>query len=684
MWSIVRGVLQAFGNKPTSIHSAARSGDLETIRTLARQLPNIDAEENAEGSQNWSALQFAAWYGHSEAIKELMKFGASPARQDKNGCTALHLAVMMGRKDAAECLLRGGAEVDAEDKKGMTPLHRCAIEGDESVVALLLKYQANMEAIDKNGGTALHLACWKGHKSVVCKLLDWGAFTTAMDNEGNTPLHEAAIAGHGDIMEKLIQIGAPTHIRNKDGMTAQDLLVRFGREAMEAISLNGIADNRPEGDKDMVGRERSDGWGESSSESDWEAIDGGRCRHPEGENRRAMDRDDGWGESESIEDWDLTPATGRHEGARPPDQPSEASDVEVRTWHGVIVVNAEELLRSCMEGYATSTMFGKLVRCFFQGKRVIVRQFRNDAFSDLLLAVQLQHPHLATVLGVCLNPPQLLLDAADGTLSDYLFHANRTMLSWGDRLRIMMEVTAALAYLESVPWKNLAHGPLSCDSVYLAEDLHVKLFDFGIPWNNETQSKDALIGSLGLLFLRLLTGNDCERLSFEVKLALQSNSFYSMLDHRAGGWPITESVLVARLALKCIEGAGSAGRPDLRLCILETLKMVHGNLGFQLPREVPPPQVTDGDLEVAEAQTPGTSQQEPPSLFVCPITHELMRDPVVAADGYTYERAEIEDWISRGHPTSPMTNAPLLNLHLTSNHALKSAISEWGSGNAQF
>jgi hypothetical protein len=37
-----------------------------------------------------------------------------------------------------------------------------------------------------------------------------------------------------------------------------------------------------------------------------------------------------------------------------------------------------------------------------------------------------------------------------------------------------------------------------------------------------------------------------------------------------------------------------------------------------------------------------------------------MKDPVLAADGYTYERTAIETWLS-SHDTSPVTNAMLPN-----------------------
>ncbi|XP_047436473.1 WD repeat, SAM and U-box domain-containing protein 1 [Mugil cephalus] len=66
-----------------------------------------------------------------------------------------------------------------------------------------------------------------------------------------------------------------------------------------------------------------------------------------------------------------------------------------------------------------------------------------------------------------------------------------------------------------------------------------------------------------------------------------------------------------------------------------------------------------------------------PDEFLCPITRELMREPVIAADGYSYEREAIESWISTKNRTSPMTNLPLLTTLLTPNYTLKMAIGRW-------
>ncbi|NXU53948.1 WSDU1 protein, partial [Turnix velox] len=66
-----------------------------------------------------------------------------------------------------------------------------------------------------------------------------------------------------------------------------------------------------------------------------------------------------------------------------------------------------------------------------------------------------------------------------------------------------------------------------------------------------------------------------------------------------------------------------------------------------------------------------------PDEFLCPITRELMKDPVIAADGYSYEKDAIESWISSKRRSSPMTNLPLPSAVLTPNRTLRMAISRW-------
>lgn len=56
---------------------------------------------------------------------------------------------------------------------------------------------------------------------------------------------------------------------------------------------------------------------------------------------------------------------------------------------------------------------------------------------------------------------------------------------------------------------------------------------------------------------------------------------------------------------------------------------------------------------------------------------EVMEDPVVAADGQTYDRMYIQQWLSRGKRISPLSGAQLPHTALTPNYSIKSAIKDW-------
>lgn len=65
-----------------------------------------------------------------------------------------------------------------------------------------------------------------------------------------------------------------------------------------------------------------------------------------------------------------------------------------------------------------------------------------------------------------------------------------------------------------------------------------------------------------------------------------------------------------------------------------------------------------------------------PNQFLCPIMQAPMRDPVVTADGHTYDRVNIQRWFDQGKRTSPMTNRTLENWSVLPNFALKSLMAD--------
>lgn len=66
-----------------------------------------------------------------------------------------------------------------------------------------------------------------------------------------------------------------------------------------------------------------------------------------------------------------------------------------------------------------------------------------------------------------------------------------------------------------------------------------------------------------------------------------------------------------------------------------------------------------------------------PVDFRCPITLDLMTDPVVVATGQTYDRTSINFWIESGHNTCPKTGQTLAHTNLIPNVALKNLIALW-------
>lgn len=66
-----------------------------------------------------------------------------------------------------------------------------------------------------------------------------------------------------------------------------------------------------------------------------------------------------------------------------------------------------------------------------------------------------------------------------------------------------------------------------------------------------------------------------------------------------------------------------------------------------------------------------------PDDFLCSISLELMRDPVIVATGQTYERSYIQRWIDTGNATCPKTQQKLEHLTLTPNYVLRSLIMQW-------
>ncbi|KAI3452606.1 hypothetical protein Pfo_009270 [Paulownia fortunei] len=67
----------------------------------------------------------------------------------------------------------------------------------------------------------------------------------------------------------------------------------------------------------------------------------------------------------------------------------------------------------------------------------------------------------------------------------------------------------------------------------------------------------------------------------------------------------------------------------------------------------------------------------PPEELRCPISLQLMYDPVIISSGQTYERVCIEKWFGDGHNTCPKTQQQLPYFSLTPNYCVKGLVASW-------
>lgn len=78
----------------------------------------------------------------------------------------------------------------------------------------------------------------------------------------------------------------------------------------------------------------------------------------------------------------------------------------------------------------------------------------------------------------------------------------------------------------------------------------------------------------------------------------------------------------------------------------------------------------------------GSQPLEPLQSFYCPITRDVMADPVETSSGQTFERSAIERWFTDGNKLCPLTMSPLDTSVLRPNKTLRQSIEEWKDRNS--
>ncbi|XP_019185661.1 PREDICTED: putative U-box domain-containing protein 50 isoform X2 [Ipomoea nil] len=275
------------------------------------------------------------------------------------------------------------------------------------------------------------------------------------------------------------------------------------------------------------------------------------------------------------------------------------------------------------------------------------------------LLSSIRHPHIVSMIGFCSELKCIVFEyMRNGCLRDTLFSTNRNSkrrnepLNWHASIHIAAEVCAGLSFLHQAKPRPMFHGKLSPSSILLDRNNVAKIHGLRPSPCYDVPSSRADVRGFGNLVVQLLTGRNWAGLVEEAALI-------GVLDQVGGEWPLDLAVELGNIARRCLSNQENLGKELTMAMVARDMNKVKKK-------------ADQSDVKVEEEDS-----EDVPSLFFCPIFQDIMKNPHIAADGFSYELEAIEEWLRTGCSMSPMTNLELKHKLLTPNHNLRSLIHEW-------
>jgi len=256
----------------TPVLYASINNKVKAVELLIKQGCNL-ALKDATGR---SALFFAAYYGHHEVLRVLLRADRELAMssdpegrtvihwttkhqstkcldlmlkvcppsiinvQDSEKVTALHWAVLCDNDDHAVRLIRAGADMSISDGDGRNAIHYAVCNGALRCLYSLLEQMDTERVVnlkDNKGRTALHLAI-NSDTAVECVQLLLGhpqIDVNCTDSSMRTPLHWAAVCNRPNICHALVNRGANQNYRDVSGRTPMHYASEKGNQETLAV-----------------------------------------------------------------------------------------------------------------------------------------------------------------------------------------------------------------------------------------------------------------------------------------------------------------------------------------------------------------------------------------------------------------------------------------------------------------
>lgn len=258
-----KAVATKTGSVPfTSLHSAAKTGDIFVIETLLSKGVEVDSRNSngstplltaaandkwnafkflmergsdptLENNNGWSVLHAAAQGGSLVIVGKLLSLGLNIDSRNSDGSTPLMIAAANGKLNALSFLVERGSDLTLKNQEGRSVLHKAAVGGSNVIIEKLLSLGLDINIRDNYGSTPVIVAAANGKLNAVCFLVERGADLTLENNEGWSVLHGAAQGGNHVMIERLLSFGLDIDFRDSHG--ASPLMIAAANGKLNAF-----------------------------------------------------------------------------------------------------------------------------------------------------------------------------------------------------------------------------------------------------------------------------------------------------------------------------------------------------------------------------------------------------------------------------------------------------------------
>lgn len=218
----------------TSLHCAAKTGNLELFKLLLDEFVEISEALNAQDHAGCNVMHLSFLHKHYHIITFIITEFSHFVKYRLANAAGISVEEMLYKArdhlgpEVIPCLSTDEAQI---------LLHEAVYRGDALILPLLVEQGANLNYFDLMQQTPLIAATRLGHLQCVLELLNHGALLNITDFSGNAALHYAARLGRTEITLAILRTpGAKVTIFNNAQETPLELaLLNHHAEAATAV-----------------------------------------------------------------------------------------------------------------------------------------------------------------------------------------------------------------------------------------------------------------------------------------------------------------------------------------------------------------------------------------------------------------------------------------------------------------